>query len=452
MLPEDETVHEHETAKEQESVLMATHKAGEGLFGGAFPNMQFGALMPRRHMPIPDVADGVMRCPSCTWELEDGQCLHCGYDVHDHDFSGVDDTEDLDDLSDFSDQDHEIDDEDADPDDILAREIEIINRENRQAYESDPNAASTNRTAQRLHNVVRDGRGLIEHLREADPDFPADDDDGFLGAVARNNMTPYSDISSDGETSQNNMRADVTDYGTQDESAVGPYSSGPDVGYRSEPETDGSDLGGFVVHSDEAEECPDEEDVDDESGEDDASTVGWEHPQAQPRFYGIPLGSTSGSSQGNDSGSAATRSIYDITDYDEPDYESREVTPVPQHQPLHRRGPRMVIMDDDEEEEDDAKDEHEPTRRQARIPHQQSPVVVDLTHSTPRSREDRTNHLINRRATRGRGHGAPERRLSSPPYRAPRLSSSSPIQQPPQRLRGRLHVGTARRGRQTLVR
>lgn len=45
-----------------------------GLFQGCFNNTP---------IPLYDNAEGVSRCPGCFWELEDGECTHCGYTVSD---------------------------------------------------------------------------------------------------------------------------------------------------------------------------------------------------------------------------------------------------------------------------------------------------------------------------------------------------------------------------------
>ncbi|KIW94638.1 uncharacterized protein Z519_04614 [Cladophialophora bantiana CBS 173.52] len=77
LLPEDETVQEHQQAKEAEAAQLAADRAGPGLFKGVFLGE------PRRQMRwglgIPDPEDNVVRCPRCHWELEEGECLRCGF-------------------------------------------------------------------------------------------------------------------------------------------------------------------------------------------------------------------------------------------------------------------------------------------------------------------------------------------------------------------------------------
>ena len=97
LLPEDETTNEHDEAKREETQQIETDKAtgGQGLFKGAFTQSKYpgGArFMQVLGAPIRDVEDGVDRCPVCAWELEDGECNHCGYnDDDDEDFSDDDD-------------------------------------------------------------------------------------------------------------------------------------------------------------------------------------------------------------------------------------------------------------------------------------------------------------------------------------------------------------------------
>ena len=82
LLPEDETVQEHDKAREQEAKVVAADRSGRGLFEGLFRPTGFGFA--HHHRPaILDQEDGVDRCPQCTWELEDGGCLHCGWTVSD---------------------------------------------------------------------------------------------------------------------------------------------------------------------------------------------------------------------------------------------------------------------------------------------------------------------------------------------------------------------------------
>lgn len=92
LLPEDETTKEHDEAQREEARQIETDKRpeGEGLFKGAFTRTVDAG--PRLLVaPIRDHEDGVDRCPVCAWELEEGACIHCGYnDDEDDDFSDDD--------------------------------------------------------------------------------------------------------------------------------------------------------------------------------------------------------------------------------------------------------------------------------------------------------------------------------------------------------------------------
>jgi hypothetical protein len=87
LLPEDETTHEHEMAKEEEAVQITADRNGVGLFKGSF--RRSGDLQrdhfPGHRGPMHDPHDGVDRCPECHWELEGGHCNQCGWSVSDSD-------------------------------------------------------------------------------------------------------------------------------------------------------------------------------------------------------------------------------------------------------------------------------------------------------------------------------------------------------------------------------
>lgn len=95
LLPEDETVADHDRDRAAEAQMLSKDREGAGLFQGVF-KMQ--TLLPITGMerPIRDLDDGVFRCPSCAWELEDGECYRCGWaptDDEDVDFSGQEEEE-----------------------------------------------------------------------------------------------------------------------------------------------------------------------------------------------------------------------------------------------------------------------------------------------------------------------------------------------------------------------
>lgn len=87
LLPEGEKVVDHVREKEQEATQLTVDRAGGGLFGGVFTGAH-------RHLPpIRDIQDGVIRCPTCAFELEGGECNQCGW--YDSDLSIDDDDDEL---------------------------------------------------------------------------------------------------------------------------------------------------------------------------------------------------------------------------------------------------------------------------------------------------------------------------------------------------------------------
>ncbi|KIW72016.1 hypothetical protein PV04_00240 [Phialophora macrospora] len=107
LLPEDETVQEHQTAKDEEAVLLAADRAGPGLFKGAFLGLGHARVARNWRGGILDPEDNVWRCPNCHWELEHGGCSQCGF--HQIDLSGSDSDSDMDESIDLDDS--EMDDE-----------------------------------------------------------------------------------------------------------------------------------------------------------------------------------------------------------------------------------------------------------------------------------------------------------------------------------------------------
>ena len=89
LLPEGDTVEEHDEAKRIEAVAIERDKSGPtgsaGLFKGAFPSR------PTFPSAIYDFEDGVERCPNCAWELEGGACSHCGYETGEDDMDSYSD-------------------------------------------------------------------------------------------------------------------------------------------------------------------------------------------------------------------------------------------------------------------------------------------------------------------------------------------------------------------------
>ena len=121
LLPEDETVAEHQAAKDEEVALVKIDVDGQGLFNGAFKTVPLnGGLNGEERLQfygaLQDVGDGVMRCPQCMWELAHGVCEQCNWRPEDFSEPDVSDTEE------HSDLDQELDDEvDYDFDDLTRR-------------------------------------------------------------------------------------------------------------------------------------------------------------------------------------------------------------------------------------------------------------------------------------------------------------------------------------------
>ncbi len=109
LLPEGETTEEHLGFVREEAEAVAKDRANTdawtgGLFKGSFKQGYHGYIG-----PIHDTVDGVDRCPTCHWELEEGYCAQCQAVIDPHGFSDYDDESD-----DTEDElDHELDLEDA---------------------------------------------------------------------------------------------------------------------------------------------------------------------------------------------------------------------------------------------------------------------------------------------------------------------------------------------------
>ena len=114
LMADGETTHEHAASQEEEAGIVERDKSNQdprtgGLFRGCFKqNIPMSASG-----VIHDVEDGVVRCPMCAWELEDGYCNFCLVD-YDTDMEGY--SEDDTDL-DVSAEDDILSTEEADPSD-----------------------------------------------------------------------------------------------------------------------------------------------------------------------------------------------------------------------------------------------------------------------------------------------------------------------------------------------
>ncbi|OGM47028.1 RING finger domain protein [Aspergillus bombycis] len=88
----EHTRHQREEAEKLENDKKNTHPKEGGLFRGTFNKK------PPVAQPIVDLEDNVVRCPRCSWELEeDSNCAQCGYR---HDEWDIPDTSDASDSTD----------------------------------------------------------------------------------------------------------------------------------------------------------------------------------------------------------------------------------------------------------------------------------------------------------------------------------------------------------------
>ncbi|OJD23550.1 hypothetical protein ACJ73_05092 [Blastomyces percursus] len=78
LLEGDETTKEHLSNKLAETEKMESDKSNKDPVNGGLFQGCFKCPLPFNE-PINDILDGVTRCPRCAWELEEGECHHCGF-------------------------------------------------------------------------------------------------------------------------------------------------------------------------------------------------------------------------------------------------------------------------------------------------------------------------------------------------------------------------------------
>ncbi|KAL4944913.1 hypothetical protein BDV06DRAFT_186106 [Aspergillus oleicola] len=122
LLDKGETTDQHVAHQSEEAGRIETDKRNTnpndgGLFKGIFSKA-------RHHpsAPIIDLEDGVVRCPHCSWELEEAGCVNCGYRHDDDSMSDTDYSEENSEMTDdpYAEGDEEIDDDFGDPIDLEA--------------------------------------------------------------------------------------------------------------------------------------------------------------------------------------------------------------------------------------------------------------------------------------------------------------------------------------------
>lgn len=80
-MPEGETTEEHRSWQREEASAVEKDRKTAGQHRGGLFHGCFGRTLRTIAPPIRDNQDGVDRCPRCTWELEDGYCTSCDYQV-----------------------------------------------------------------------------------------------------------------------------------------------------------------------------------------------------------------------------------------------------------------------------------------------------------------------------------------------------------------------------------
>ncbi|KAL4921276.1 hypothetical protein BDW62DRAFT_142659 [Aspergillus aurantiobrunneus] len=112
LLDKGETTDQHRAHQIEEAGRLDVDKKNTdprqgGLFRGIFNK---GRHQPAQ--PIIDLEDGVIRCPQCSWELDDMGCVNCGYNPDEDSMSGTDWRSDSEENSEMTDDPYEEGDDD----------------------------------------------------------------------------------------------------------------------------------------------------------------------------------------------------------------------------------------------------------------------------------------------------------------------------------------------------
>ncbi|KAL2833434.1 hypothetical protein BDW59DRAFT_156929 [Aspergillus cavernicola] len=89
LLDKGETTDQHRTHSFEEAQKVETDKKNTDLKDGGL----FRGIFNKGHHPshpIYDLEDGVVRCPQCSWELDEAGCVNCGYRHDDDSMSDTD--------------------------------------------------------------------------------------------------------------------------------------------------------------------------------------------------------------------------------------------------------------------------------------------------------------------------------------------------------------------------
>ena len=319
LLPEDETLEEHSLGKEAESRLVAADRAGRGLFKGMFHKNRFplrglgGAL---HAAAIVDAEDGVVRCPVCAWELEDGECGQCGWneDEDDEDF------------------DSDVDDRDISPVDDFGGPLDLGSPQNQ-------------------HLVWGDEPGAISEAYDEGPTSPApysiDDDDSEDDPENEDDEDDMSSFISNDEGDDNAVEADGDDESVRTVQGYNEDSPAPRVNifYSNTGRPPGRPLSTFAsrresparFHAIDVSES-DSSDNSDDSGDNDTTTT-----------------NTTETSDGDSE--AAEDASEQATNYDSDSSSVREVSPPIINQPTRSNGVKRRRVVEDERDEDEESDD-----------------------------------------------------------------------------------------------
>ena len=386
LLPEDETTAEHAEAKRIEAQLIETDRTmitnGEpGLFKGAFCKSR-----PQYNGPIRDQEDGVLRCPRCTWEMENGECGQCGYATDEEDFS------------------------DDDGDTIESRSVISIPSSTMDADVQSPRIPSMNAF-------------LFPQSRTADEDFREwmrRDQEARRGRRAvreiqrRNRQARVSTADTEGTTSTmvENYHDEIAygNGGADDEEIVGFLARHPITERR--------------WNSDMAEDIDEDEDmtsdVDDEDGD---STTSFYRAAILAQNQGMnPPFESDLSTNVSETGAEDETATTNGSDSDEMTESDDNDTPgpTPTVQRLASRPARVVVDSDDESSSDSGSSEEDENNQHDNDDDDDEESSDDSseddpTSSTPRpaaARQARVQMHRSRRGIggRGRGRGRPRRR------------------------------------------
>jgi len=367
LLPEDETVQEHELGTEEEAAQLAKDRAGAGLFNGVFIPYTMpwrrGGAMHAVMRPIADQQDNVLRCPECTWEIEDGQCPHCGWGESDNDDMSL-----------------------SDEDDSL--ETGSINTYYSNGSEADQGLQDQIDAVERAINRPH-ARVFITDPVPYEPHYdPGEDYSGPDDSHGHEWPTDYEDEDEDDDEMNDfiDNDEDLDEVDEEDTSVAGYYELPTSPLY--EPP---SPVWNSGAHS--------EDHVHDDSG----AAPNW--PLSDSEANDTNSDGTNDDSD-SDLGSTSENESEQHTNYDESDNEGgREATPVPQ--PRSARRPTRVIISDDEddgEEEEQSGNTTVPLQPDEDQEEEESDDTTIPSQSTSRERRRHLNDQRARRANRSNGH------------------------------------------------